>query len=263
MKVQIFWEYLIICAAALIASGLTLFSGFGLGTLLLPVFAIFFPVDAAVAMTAVVHLFNNIFKLTVYGKHSERVVLLRFALPAIAAAFGGAYLLTWISDFEPIAVYEMGSRVFEILPVKVLIAALMMTFATLEIHPQFQHLEFDRKYLTIGGLLSGFFGGISGHQGALRSAFLARAGLSKEAFVGTGVVIACLVDVSRLSVYSRHLAASGALANWPLLTAATLSAFLGVFFGGRLLKKITMKTIQTVVSVMLFLLALGLGTGLV
>ncbi len=256
-------EYIIICAAALITSGLTLFSGFGLGTLLLPVFAIFFPVEAAVAMTALVHLFNNIFKLTIYGKHCERVVLLRFALPAIAAAFGGAYILTWVSNFEPLAMYEIGSRVFEILPVKMLIAMLMMAFAVLEIHPKFQHLEFDRKYLTIGGLLSGFFGGLSGHQGALRSAFLARAGLSKEAFIGTGVVIACLVDITRLSVYSRHLTHSGALANWSLLTAATLSAFLGVFIGGRLVKKITMKTIQTVVSVMLFLLALGLGTGLV
>ena len=33
---------------------------------------------------------------------------------------------------------------------------------------------------------SGFFGGLSGMQGALRSAFLARAGLSKEAFVASG-----------------------------------------------------------------------------
>ena len=29
-------------------------------------------------------------------------------------------------------------------------------------------LEFDRRYLPLGGLLSGFFGGLSGHQGALR-----------------------------------------------------------------------------------------------
>ena len=34
-------ELLIVCTAALVASGLTLFSGFGLGTLLMPVFALF------------------------------------------------------------------------------------------------------------------------------------------------------------------------------------------------------------------------------
>ncbi len=45
-------EILVICAAALVASAVTVFSGFGLGTLLLPVLAIFFPTAVAVAMTA-------------------------------------------------------------------------------------------------------------------------------------------------------------------------------------------------------------------
>ena len=39
----------IIILVSLLASALTLISGFGLGTLLLPVFAIFFPIDVAVA----------------------------------------------------------------------------------------------------------------------------------------------------------------------------------------------------------------------
>lgn len=42
-------SYLLICATALLVSGLTLFSGFGLGTLLIPVFALFFPVEVAAA----------------------------------------------------------------------------------------------------------------------------------------------------------------------------------------------------------------------
>ncbi|MDP3981751.1 MAG: sulfite exporter TauE/SafE family protein, partial [Chlamydiota bacterium] len=44
-----------ICIVALIASGLTLFLGFGLGTILTPVFAIFFPVPVAIGATAIVH----------------------------------------------------------------------------------------------------------------------------------------------------------------------------------------------------------------
>ena len=61
-------SYLIICTVALTVSGLTLFSGFGLGTLLMPAFAIFFPVEVAVAATAIVHLANNIFKAGLFGK---------------------------------------------------------------------------------------------------------------------------------------------------------------------------------------------------
>ena len=55
-------EEVLIILAALLASVLTLISGFGLGTLLLPVFALFFPLEIAVALTAVVHLLNNLFK---------------------------------------------------------------------------------------------------------------------------------------------------------------------------------------------------------
>lgn len=37
------------CIASLLASALTLFSGFGLGTLLMPVVALFFLLDLAIA----------------------------------------------------------------------------------------------------------------------------------------------------------------------------------------------------------------------
>ena len=53
-------EFLIVCVASLLASALTLFSGFGLGTLLMPVVALFFPLELAIAMTAIVHLANNV-----------------------------------------------------------------------------------------------------------------------------------------------------------------------------------------------------------
>jgi hypothetical protein len=42
--------YFIICLVAIITSALTLFSGFGLGTLLMPAFAVFFTVDLAIAL---------------------------------------------------------------------------------------------------------------------------------------------------------------------------------------------------------------------
>ena len=56
-------EYFVVCLVALMASCLTLFSGFGLGTVLMPALAIFFPVPIAVGATAIVHLANNLFKL--------------------------------------------------------------------------------------------------------------------------------------------------------------------------------------------------------
>jgi hypothetical protein len=64
-------RFLIICAIAFTVSGSTLFSGFGLETLLMPAFALFFPIEEAVAATAIVHLANNIFKVGLVGKKAD------------------------------------------------------------------------------------------------------------------------------------------------------------------------------------------------
>lgn len=256
-------EFIIISISAIIASGLTFFSGFGLGTLLMPVFAIFFPVEIAVALTAVVHFLNNLFKLLLVGKHADKTAVLRFGIPAIFASFLGAWILLWLSELRPLFSYQLFFRDLHITPVKLIIAVLLVIFALFELIPRFEKLSFEKRYLPIGGILSGFFGGLSGHQGALRSAFLIRCGLSKESFIATGVVIACLVDVSRISVYSTHFLLAGASDKGLLLVVAVVSAFLGAFIGSRLLKKVTMRLIQIIVSIMLFGIALGLGSGII
>ncbi len=255
--------YLVICLAALIASGLTLFSGFGLGTLLMPVFAIFFPVEVAIALTAIVHFLNNVFKLFLVGKFTDKDIVLRFGIPAIIFAFLGAEALLLLSGLEPMAAYQLFGKTFKITPLKVVIALLLVVFSIAELTPSLARVSFDRKYLPLGGALSGFFGGLSGNQGALRSPFLLKAGLSKERFIATGVVVACLVDFTRLSVYGAHLARAGGAENLPLLAAATISAFLGAFIGSRFMKKVTMRSIQVLVAVMLLGIAVCIGLGLI
>ena len=59
--------YILVSLTALIAAGLTLYSGFGLGTMLLPVFALFFPVEMAVVATALVHGANNVLRCLYWG----------------------------------------------------------------------------------------------------------------------------------------------------------------------------------------------------
>src|SRR4030043_2076214 len=103
-------EFIVVSIAALIVSALTLFSGFGLGTLLMPVFAIFFPLKIAIACTAVVHLANNLFKVGLMGKKANMKVVFSFAVPGIIFALLGAYLLTFLSDLTPIGEYTIGSR---------------------------------------------------------------------------------------------------------------------------------------------------------
>lgn len=256
-------EYLIICLFALIGSGLTFFSGFGLGTLLVPVFAAFFPIELAIALTAIVHFLNNLFKFILVGKHADKKIVFKFGLPAILAALLGAYILTLISDIPPIYSYPLAGKVFSITPIKLTIAFLLFVFSLFELIPKLSALNFDQKYIPLGGMLSGFFGGLSGNQGALRSAFLLRANLSKESFIATGVVIALIIDVSRLIVYSTDIFKQGKLIDYSLIIAASLSAFAGAIIGNTLLKKITIKTLQVIVGVMLFIFSILLGCGII
>ena len=103
-------SYLIICLAAFLASGLTLFSGFGLGTILLPVMVLFFPIDLAIAFTAVVHALNNLFKCWLLGRHADQAVVVKFGLPAILSALLGAWALLYLSDLAPLLTYQFGGR---------------------------------------------------------------------------------------------------------------------------------------------------------
>jgi uncharacterized membrane protein YfcA len=257
-------EFISVGLAAFFAAGLTMFSGFGLGTLMLPVFALFFPVEMAVVATAMVHGANNLFKVTLLGRHADREVVLKFGLPAVLSAVVGAMVLAGLAHSGSSINIRVNEQVVsEITPVKLIIGLLMIGFALFELKPSFRKLEFDRKYLPLGGVLSGFFGGLSGHQGALRSAFLAKSGLTTERFVGSNAVIGFLVDLSRLSVYVALFAAvggeTGQFSAWPLVITGSLAAFCGVLVGKRFLHKVTMARVQTLVGILLF----GVGIALV
>ncbi len=257
---------LLIALAALLASGLTLFSGFGLGTLLMPVFALFMPLPLAIAATALVHFANNLFKFWLMASLADWGIVLRFGLPATLAAFVGALLLTRFDALPVLATYTMAGAEWEITPLKLLIGLLIIAFSLLELWPRFQQLAFPVHWLPLGGVLSGFFGGLSGNQGAFRSAFLIKAGLSKEAFVATGVVVAVIVDAVRLLVYGggfllAHFSQSREMLA-PVLVA-TLSAFVGALIGRRLLRKVTLHVVRMVVASGMLLIGAGLASGLV
>jgi uncharacterized protein len=258
-KMEIFVLSLLAFAVAI----LTFFSGFGLGTILTPVFMIYFPVELAICLTGVVHFFNNVFKIILVGKKADKSVLINFGIPAVVAAFIGSILLFEISDQQPIAQYEIMDKSFAIYPIKLLISSILLVFASLELIPYFRNLQFARNKLPIGGLFSGFFGGLSGNQGALRSAFLVKAGLSKEAFIGTTVVVSTFVDFTRLGVYFSNFQKTDFSDNAALIICVTLSGIAGAYVGNKILKKVTLDFVQKTVAILLIILAIALGLGFI
>lgn len=254
-------ETALIALVAASASLLTFFTGFGLGTILLPIFLFFYPVELAVALTAIVHFLNGLFKTGLMGLHANRSVVLRFGIPALVFAFAGASLLVYLSTFPIHIQYKLIGIPLATSPVKIVIGLLLLIFALAEIIPAGKQTPKGKSWLYIGGALSGFFGGLSGHQGALRSAFLIRLGMTKETFVGTGIIIALLIDITRLPVYLREFDRSEIVKVWPVLLTASLAAFAGAYLGSTLLKKVTLRFVQYFVTVGVAVIGIMLALG--
>ncbi|MFP5385600.1 MAG: sulfite exporter TauE/SafE family protein [Bacteriovoracia bacterium] len=244
----------LIIITAFLASILTFFSGFGLGTILLPAFALFFPLTIAVAMTGIVHFTNGVFKVILLRKDIHFPVLWRFALLAIPAAFSGAWILTQLGEQPPLITYTLLKKEFSISPLNLIIGLLMMSMVILEIVPSLKKVNVSKKWLPLGGAISGFFGGLTGHQGAFRSMFLVRAGLSKEQFIATGSAFSFFVDITRLWVYFSKLKGTAVEQNIVFLLLVVFSAISGVILGKKILKKVEFTLIRNIVASGIFLL---------
>lgn len=254
-------NFIIIGLSAFIISSLTLFSGFGLGTVLTPIFAVFFPVPVAISLTAIVHFLNNIFKFILLGKMGDKEIVIKFGIPAIFGAMIGGIALSFAAHKSFIINYEIFQHIFRTELVNLIIGTIIICFILIELIPTTGKFSLGKKYLPYGGIISGFFGGLSGNQGAFRSIFLLKCNLSEEKFIATSAIIACLIDVTRFAVYGATFLRTEIVSNLPLLTVAVISALFGSFFSRKFMKKITIKTIRIIVSILLTIISLGLITG--
>jgi uncharacterized membrane protein YfcA len=257
----------LISIVALVSSLLTFFSGFGLGTLLSGVLFLFFEVEIALLITTIVHFLNNVFKFFLVKKNIELSVFYKFGFYSFLGSFFGAFMFYLLKEINPFFVYTIGDKECSVTFIKIILGLILMYFSIIEIFSKVERgadLNFDlNRWMRNGGLVSGFFGGISGHQGALRSAFMVKMKLSKESFIATGVAVACLVDLTRLPVYMMTIKMQTVVDQKNVIILATISAFLGAYIGAKNLKKITLETIQKIVGFLLFLIGLSLIIGLI
>lgn len=258
-------EYLIICIATFFIAILNLLTGFGLGTVLLPVFTIFFPLTLAIAAMSIVHLLTSLYETCLVGKYANRKIVVKFGIPALFAALIGAYLLSLFSNFKPLFSYKFHALDFNITIIGLIVGMMIFFSSLFVLMPKLKAFSVPTKYIPIGGLLSGLFGGLTGYQGAIRSAFLIKSELNKEQFIGTSVICSIIVDLARLLIYGFFLYRGqfGELQKISLLlTAVCLVAFVGVYISSKLMLKVTYKSIQILVGSMLFLLGFAIILGI-
>jgi uncharacterized membrane protein YfcA len=258
-------DIVVIAFVSALASALTLYSGFGLGTILLPAFALFFPAPVAVAATGVVHLLNNLFKGTLLRKRADWPTVLKFGIPAIPAAVAGAWLLAFLGDTPRLFEWTAFGQRRGPTGAGLTIGLLMILFAALELQRWFHELKAPSRLMPLGGAVTGFFGGLTGQQGAFRSIFLLRSGIPADRFIATGVMIAILVDLSRLTTYAASFTTAGfsrAGREGLLVVVGTLSAFAGAYVATRHLNKITIGSVRYSVATLMLIIGAAMATGL-
>jgi hypothetical protein len=181
----------------------------------------------------------------------------------MGAAFVGAALLGVLATESPLATWNAFGRVAVVTPVKLVLGVLIVAFGLFELVPALRAFRAPPRLLPLGGLLAGFFGGLSGHQGALRAAFLSPLRLTPTQFTATQALLGLMVDVTRLIVYAVTFLAAGSTSTtpsipWDLVAFATAGALGGAIAGRALLPKVTLERLHLLTGVLL----VGVGTAL-
>jgi len=227
--------------------------------MLTPVFYMLFKdLELAIAATTVVHFLNNVFKFMLMKKSVNWKIAIPFGLAAIPAAFVGAYLLTHFDDFTMTSIQLFGKSL-DIKAMNLTFGIVLSTFALIELIPTWG-ISFSKQKLWIGGVISGFFGGLSGHQGALRTAFLVKYKLEKNVFIATGIVVALTIDIVRSSVYFSDLSKVDNI-NWRFVLISLIAALLGAISGRYFLQKIKLDTLNIIVSIGMLVFGITLALG--
>ena len=137
--------------------------------------------------------------------------------------------------------------------------AILMIFALLEFFNWKLPVE-GPWAMRIGGVLSGFFGGFSGHQGALRALFLSKLKMEPLVFVATTAIISLLIDLTRVSVYFTGSWYENYFPTSMMLICVP-SALAGTLVGRKYIQKINHAKMSTIVGVALFAMGLAMLLG--
>jgi hypothetical protein len=230
--------------AAVLSGATASVVGFGIGSLLTPLLAARLGTGVAVAAVMIPHAAATALRCWRLRASIDRSVLLRFGLLSAAGGLLGALLFTRIGV----------STLTRILGALLLLTALaQLSGWSRRWHPRGVLVGF----LGIG---SGFFGGLAGNQGGLRSAALSAFGLDPAAFVATATATGLMVDLARAPVYLWR-AGPELLSLWRPIGIAAVGVIVGTLVGERILFGLSPAAFGRIVGIAIGILGVWLILG--
>jgi len=223
-------EILLVTLGAFLAAALTVPAGFGLSTILTPLVLFLLPVHEAVAVVAIVHCAHNAGKYIALKDAVDFNAFRRYGIWLVGGSVVGALLQNQVPND----------------PLLLLVGIFLVVLPVLTISEKWTGYRIPEANDRLGGFGSGFMGGLSGHQGALRAMFLTTRLPDKMAYAATASVLALCVDLSRIPVYFffRTEEISNEI---PLIVILVISALLGVRVGKKWLQSLKSSHIHNMV----------------
>jgi len=225
----------------LVAGLVAAVSGFGIGSLLTPIFAFHIDTRVAIAAVSVPHLIGTAQRFWSMRRKIDRHLLLEFGIPSAIGGLVGALLHGRLSGRH----------------LAIIFGSLLLFTAAAELTGWMRRVHWGRSFGWIGGALSGLLGGLVGNQGSIRTAGLLAYDISPSAFVATATAVALIVDGARMPVYMAGQGREVA-ALWPILAVASAGVVIGTAIGIHILPRLRDQTFRRTVAILLA----GLGVSM-
>ncbi len=232
-------QVILITIVTVSASTICTIAGFGTTTISLPILLFFFPVHQTILFIAIIHWFENIWRMILFRSGFNLKLLLQFGIPAIIASIIGAHAS--IKMPEEILIRMLG--------------IFLLTYAIFIILKPKTRLRVKARTSITGGIFSGFFAGIIGLGGAIRAAFLAAYNLPKISYIFSSNAISMLIDSSRLPIYMFNGTSLSKTFFWSAMLFIPFS-LVGTIIAKKLAIKIPQEYFRLIVTVFLGLAGL-------
>jgi uncharacterized protein len=211
--------------------------------LLTPAIAATTGAKVAVAAVSIPHFIGTSIRFLRFRREVDWNIVRSFGLTSAAGGLTGALLNTWAT-----------SRVLELV-----FGSLLVVAGASQVTGYATRWQLRGRVAWLGGALSGFFGGLVGNQGGIRTVAMLGFEVEKRQFVATTTAVALLIDMARVPVYAA--VETAALARmWPTIALAAIGVVIGTLFGEKLLARVPEQRFRAVVGVLLLLLGLSFLT---
>lgn len=234
-------EIFYISLLTFIAAGIGTITGFGTSTILIPVLVMFFPPVDAILLVSIIHWFGNVWKILLFRKGFDIRLIVWFGFIGLITSYLGAFISLGANE----------QILLRILGVFLALYALFLLFQSKFKIPSSNFIALS------GGALSGFFAGMFGIGGAIRSVFLSAFDLPKAVFIATAGAIGIMVDSTRILAYFIGGTTLPRELWYGLLLFIPIS-FIGAQMAKRIVDRIPQTQFRIIVAVSLLLVGFKL-----